>query len=61
MLANTGLRETLGTEPFDKTLPAEPRADELARDLEKMGPTFIKLGQLLSTRGIFFPRFISRP
>jgi predicted unusual protein kinase regulating ubiquinone biosynthesis (AarF/ABC1/UbiB family) len=38
-------------------LPAEadPRADELAADLEKMGPTFIKLGQLLSSRGEMLP------
>jgi ubiquinone biosynthesis protein len=34
---------------------AEPAAEELARDLEAMGPTFIKLGQLLSTRVDLFP------
>ena len=39
-------------------LPAEAEAanaQELARDLEKMGPTFIKLGQLLSTRSELLP------
>ena len=30
-------------------------ADSLAKDLEKMGPTFIKLGQLLSTRADLLP------
>jgi len=39
--------------PHEKT--EEGRARELADDLEKMGPTFIKLGQFLSTRGDMLP------
>jgi len=33
----------------------DPKAEELARDLERMGPTYIKLGQLLSTRAELLP------
>src|SRR5687768_10266017 len=32
-----------------------PEAEELARDLEALGPTYIKLGQLLSTRSDLLP------
>src|SRR5580692_2132453 len=42
----------------DKTLPVkpgQPAPEELADDLEKMGPTFIKFGQLLSSRADLLP------
>jgi ubiquinone biosynthesis protein len=41
----------------EESVPAEAAAegDELAADLERMGPTFIKLGQLLSTRADLLP------
>ena len=34
---------------------APAKADELAADLERMGPTYVKLGQLLSTRSDLLP------
>src|SRR4051794_41052865 len=41
----------------EETVPEEAHeeGDELAADLERMGPTFIKLGQLLSTRADLLP------
>jgi predicted unusual protein kinase regulating ubiquinone biosynthesis (AarF/ABC1/UbiB family) len=40
-----------------ETLPTDPpaKADQLAADLERLGPTFVKLGQLLSTRPDLVP------
>lgn len=34
---------------------ADPKPAELAADLERLGPTFVKLGQLLSTRADLLP------
>ena len=43
-----GLDESALREEADEPLGADP--EQFARDLEKMGPTFIKAGQTLSTR-----------
>ena len=55
LVKQSGLEETLDAE--QKAMPKEQaKADELADDLEKLGPTFVKLGQLLSTRVEMMPQ-----
>jgi len=55
-LVNTaGLDDALLPED-SATEPAGSKPEELADDLEAMGPTFIKLGQLLSTRPDLLPQ-----
>lgn len=52
LVQKAGLEDALeeGTEQVDAA-----EAEELAADLERMGPTFIKLAQLLSTRADLLP------
>ncbi|MDX1522615.1 MAG: AarF/ABC1/UbiB kinase family protein, partial [Anaerolineae bacterium] len=40
--------------PPDEVIQSDP--EQLARDLEELGPTFVKLGQLLSTRPDLLPQ-----
>jgi Predicted unusual protein kinase len=55
LVKEAGLEETLTAE--ERISPKEAaKADELALDLEKLGPTFVKLGQLLSTRVDLIPQ-----
>jgi ubiquinone biosynthesis protein len=56
LVKQAGLEDALGDESsLAATESAAPQAEELANDLEKMGPTFVKLGQLLSTRADLLP------
>jgi ubiquinone biosynthesis protein len=45
----------IGTAPAPQTAKEKELPEQLAADLEKLGPTYIKLGQLLSTRADLMP------
>ncbi|MDT4952721.1 MAG: hypothetical protein QOJ02_859 [Acidobacteriota bacterium] len=54
LVKQAGLEGALDDESA-MTEQAAPEAAELSKDLEKMGPTFVKLAQLLSTRADLLP------
>ena len=55
LLKGAGLEHELDGQAAAAPSDMEPRARALADDLEQLGPTFIKLGQLLSTRPDLLP------
>lgn len=54
LVRKAGLEEVLDEE-LESEAGDVPKAEELAGDLEALGPTYIKLGQLLSTRVDLLP------
>ena len=56
LVKQAGLEDVITDDDVKPTHTASaPDAEQLSKDLEKMGPTFIKLAQLLSTRADLLP------
>lgn len=55
LVSHTGLEELVPESERPVKAITDPKAEELAKDLENMGPIFIKLGQVLSSRPDLLP------
>lgn len=55
LVKSSGLGDFSDEKDLTKETPATELSERFARDLEGMGPTYIKIGQLLSTRSDLLP------
>lgn len=56
MIKKDPLDQTVESNVFSSDNKIKEKSNEFAKELEQLGPTFIKLGQLLSTRPDFLPQ-----